>query len=95
MFNEQLKKLRKNSGINQIQLAEALGVTKQSISNWENDNILPSVEMLIQIANYFKVTTDFLLDLTTSHYLKTDGLTEVQISHIQNLINDLVVSNKL
>lgn len=94
MFNSQLKKLRTNSGINQIQLAEALGVTKQSISNWENDNILPSVEMLIKIADYFKVSTDYLLGLSSEHILKTDGLTELQISHIQSIINDFVTSNK-
>lgn len=94
MFNSQLKKLRTNSGINQIQLAEALGVTKQSISNWENDNILPSVEMLIKIADYFKVSTDYLLGLSSDHILKTDGLTELQISHIQSIINDFVTSNK-
>lgn len=94
MFNSQLKKLRTNSGINQIQLAEALGVTKQSISNWENDNILPSVEMLIKIADYFRVSTDYLLGLSSDHILKTDGLTELQISHIQSIINDFVTSNK-
>ncbi|MBQ0167548.1 MAG: helix-turn-helix transcriptional regulator [Treponema sp.] len=89
MFNEQIRELRQNAGINQAELARALGVTKQSVSNWENDNIMPSVEMLIKIAGYFNVTTDYLLGLSSTHVLLTDGLTEPQISHLQLLIKDL------
>ena len=76
-------------GINQIELAKHLGVTKQSISNWENDNIMPSVEMLVKIASFFNVSTDFLLGLSNKHVLNADGLTEPQVAHIQALINDL------
>ena len=47
MLNEQIRELRNIRGISQIQLANKLGVTKQSVSNWENDNILPSIEMLV------------------------------------------------
>ena len=53
MLGEQIKKLRIAKHINQVQLAEYLGVTKQSISNWENNNILPSVDMLKKIAQFF------------------------------------------
>lgn len=88
MISYQLKELRKNSGISQTELANALGVTKQSVSNWENDNILPSIEMLIKIAEYFNVSTDYLLGRSNNHYLITDGLSELQISHIQMIIND-------
>lgn len=54
MLNEQIRELRNIRGISQIQLANKLGVTKQSVSNWENDNILPSIEMLVKIANFLK-----------------------------------------
>lgn len=63
MLNEQIRELRNIRGISQIQLANKLGVTKQSVSNWENDNILPSIEMLVKIANFFEVSTDYLLGL--------------------------------
>ena len=39
MLNERIKELRTASGISQVELAEKLGVSKQSVSNWENDNI--------------------------------------------------------
>ncbi|MBR5933365.1 MAG: helix-turn-helix transcriptional regulator [Treponema sp.] len=89
MLSEQIKILRQNSGISQVELASALKVTKQSVSNWENDNIMPSIEMLVKIANFFSVSTDFLLGLSSEHYLKTDGLSKKQIAHIQALISDL------
>ena len=61
MFNERLKSIRESHSMNQIKLAQRLGVSKQSVSNWENDNIQPSIEMLIKIARLFSVSTDYLL----------------------------------
>ena len=61
MLNERIRELRIASGISQVELAEKLGVSKQSVSNWENDNIQPSIEMLVKIARVFNVSTDFLL----------------------------------
>lgn len=90
MLGEQIKKLRTNKRLSQIELANKLCVTKQSVSNWENENIMPSIEMLIRIAEIFGVTTDFLLGLSEKHTLNTDGLTELQIAHIQTLINDII-----
>ena len=54
MFPERIKYLRQTQGLNQVQLADKLGTTKQSISNWENDNIVPSVDMLEKIADFFR-----------------------------------------
>ena len=51
MINEKLKELRKDFNISQVTLAKELGVSKQCVSNWENDNILPSIDMLIKIIN--------------------------------------------
>ena len=89
MLNEQIRELRNIRGISQIQLANKLGVTKQSVSNWENDNILPSIEMLVKIANFFEVSTDYLLGLDKKRTLDVENLTEIQISHIQLIVNDL------
>ena len=90
MFGDQIKALRMCRGLNQVEMAKILGVTKQSVSNWENENIMPSVDMLIKIANFFSVSTDYLLGLSEKHALNTDGLSEPQIAHIQALINDIL-----
>ena len=63
MLNETIRNLRTARGISQVDLASELGITKQCVSNWENDNILPSIEMLVKISKYFKVSTDYLLGL--------------------------------
>lgn len=89
MLNEQIRELRNIRGISQIQLANKLGVTKQSVSNWENDNILPSIKMLVKIANFFEVSTDYLLGLDKKRTLDVENLTEIQISHIQLIVDDL------
>ena len=89
MLNEQIRELRNIRGISQIQLANKLGVTKQSVSNWENDNILPSIEMLVKIANFFEVSTDYLLGLDKKRTLDVENLTEIQISHIQLIVDNL------
>lgn len=88
MLNERIKSLRINKGINQVQLAQSLGVTKQSISNWENDNILPSIDMLCKIADYFSVSTDYLLCLDNKRTIDIENLSDEQISHIQAIIDD-------
>lgn len=89
MLNDRIKHLRLSKGINQVELANKLGVTKQSISNWENDNILPSIDMLCKIAKYFSVSTDYLLGFDDKRYLNVENLTDEQISHIQLLIDDI------
>ncbi len=94
MLGEQIKSLRIAHNISQVSLANQLGVTKQSVSNWENNNILPSIEMLKKIATYFCCTTDYLLELDNERvFIDTTGLTLEQIAHIQLLINDFRTLN--
>lgn len=94
MFAKQLKYLRQSKQLKQETLGNKLGVTKQSISNWENDNITPSVEMLAKIADFFDVSTDYLLGREKPanegiQLLDITGLTPVQIEHIRYLVDDL------
>ncbi len=94
MLNENIKKLRKLRGISQVELGKALHVSKQCVSNWENDNIQPSIEMLVKLAGYFDVSTDYLLDLNTRNYLALDGLTDEEVMHIKSVVQD-ILSRKL
>lgn len=91
MLNEEIAKLRKLKNISQVELANALGVTKQCISNWENDNVQPSVEMLMKLSNYFSVSTDCLLGLDNRKYLEITNLDDIRLMHIQQIINDITV----
>lgn len=89
MLNQRIRELRLARGINQVKLAEALGVTKQSVSNWENDNIQPSIEILMKLAEYFCVSTDYLLGLEEKTTLDASELSAEEIAHIQQIINDI------
>lgn len=81
--------LRQARNMSQVELAKLLGVTKQSISNWENDNIQPSIEMLKKLAAAFSVSTDYLLGLECSDYLDVSDLPPNVVAHIRQLIDDL------
>ena len=94
MLNERIKELRQSYGMSQVELAKHLGVSKQCVSNWENDNVLPSVDMLVQIAKYFRVTCDYLMGLENTQRIDIAGLTEDEIAHIKLLINDLLKSRR-
>ena len=89
MLSEKLREVRLSRGLSQVELAKQLGVTKQSVSNWENDNIQPSVDMLVKIAQCLSVSTDYLLELDAKTYIEVTGLTSREISHIQMIINDI------
>ena len=61
MLSRRIQELRASLGWSQVELAKRLQISKQTVSNWENDNIQPSEDMLIRIARLFGVTTDYLL----------------------------------
>ena len=56
MLNQRIRLLRQSRNMSQVELAKRLNVTKQSVSNWENDNIQPSIEMLIKLSEVFSVS---------------------------------------
>lgn len=89
MLNENIKRLRMAGNLTQVELAADLGVSKQCVSNWENDYIQPSIEMLKKIAKYFRVSTDFLLDLDDSQQVNVSGLSDHEIAHIRFIVEDL------
>lgn len=66
-----IKELRKDNNITQEQLAEALGVTNQAVSRWESETGYPDIEYIKPIADFFKVTTDYLLDNISNEKYKT------------------------
>ncbi len=60
-FNEKLQNLRKQKGLTQEELAEALYVSRTAISKWESGRGYPSIDSLREIAKFFSVTIDELL----------------------------------
>ena len=67
-FGELLRELREDKKITQKELAQKLCVTVGTISNYENDQHLPDIEKLIMLANFFNVSTDYLLGRSISRF---------------------------
>ena len=80
-IGEKITKLRIAKGLTQEELADELCITRQSISKWEMDQALPQIDKVIQICEYFGVSTDELLrekislscDNAKNKYFGTDG----------------------
>lgn len=89
MLGDVIKKLRVSYNLNQVQLAKSLSVSKQTVSNWENNNILPSIDMLVKLSDFFSVPTDYLLELDSRKFIEVSGLTDTQLAHIQQIIKDI------
>lgn len=94
MFGNRIKSLRLSYNLSQVQLAKQLSVSKQTVSNWENGYIQPSLDILIRIAEFFSVSTDYLLGLDDKTYIEITGLSAVQLTHIQQIINDITKKSK-
>lgn len=88
MLGQRIYELRTARGWSQVQLAEKLSITKQTVSNWKNDNIQPSIEMLIRIATLFNVSADYLLGLDSTICINADGLPIELITHLTQIIDD-------
>ncbi|MBR6385799.1 MAG: helix-turn-helix transcriptional regulator [Ruminococcus sp.] len=89
MFYERIKELRLSLGLTQVQFGRKLCVTKQCVSNWENCNLQPSIDMLTRIAETFSISADYLLGLSDKLTIDVSGLTNEQILHIQAVVSDL------
>lgn len=61
IFADKLITLRKKAGWSQEELAEQLGVTRQSVSKWEGAQSVPDIDKILQMSRLFGVTTDYLL----------------------------------
>ena len=64
MLSDQIRKYRKEKGLSQDELAEKLGVSRQSISLWENGQTQPTIENILALARIFNVSTDAILGNT-------------------------------
>jgi len=61
-LSDNLKKIRKENNLSQEELAEKLGVSRQSVSKWESGTSYPEMDKLLQIAKIFNVNIDELLN---------------------------------
>lgn len=81
-----IKELRKKNGFTQEKLAEALGVTFQSVSKWETNSTVPDISMIVPLAQLFNVSTDELLGMqSTKEKIKKQKYNEAYIKYKESL----------
>lgn len=89
-LGQKISDLRTQKGISQTELAEALDVSRQSISKWETDAALPEIDKLIALSRYFAVPVGTLLGLEeepTSEPSEDGELTETQLKMVQEIVD--------
>lgn len=63
-----VKKLRQEKNLTQAELAKILNLDQTTVSKWELEKALPDTQMLIKLAKFFDVSTDYLLGVSTLYY---------------------------
>ncbi|MBQ7978005.1 MAG: helix-turn-helix transcriptional regulator [Clostridia bacterium] len=64
IIGKRIKELRQEYGLSLQKLADAIGVDKHAIIYWEQETNEPKASYIVRLANFFNVTTDYLLGLT-------------------------------
>ncbi len=88
-FCDRLKALRTQAGMTQAQLAQRLGVTKSVVSFYELRERAPSPEVLVRIAQVFRVSTDYLLGVDRQDTIDVTGLCDRDIGLLRALADSL------
>lgn len=93
-FGENLKQLRKSRELTQKDFGAKVGLSKAVVSKYENGMGYPSFDVLVRIALYFGVTTDYLLGVARGKTVDVSELTDSQIAAIHQLIAEFKNANK-
>lgn len=93
-FGETLKHLRKSRDLTQKDFGAKVGLSKAVVSKYENGMGYPSLDMLVRIAQYFGVTTDYLLGIARGKTIDISDLSESQIAVIYQLIAEFKIANE-
>ena len=93
MVAERIKNLREQQGMTQAGLAKILGITRSSVNAWEMGISVPSTQYVVELADLFKVSTDYLLGVVQSASVSVSGLTEKDIQIVHSLICHLKSKN--
>lgn len=82
-IGENIKELRKDRAMTQEQLAEAMGVTVGAVYKWENSLSTPEIRLLVELADFFEVSVDYLLG-----YAVQKGGAEAAVERLDQLLKE-------
>ena len=93
-FGDKLKTLRTEAGMTQTELAKRLNITKSVVSYYELQERTPSPDVLIQLADIFHVTTDYLLGIDHKKMIDVSDLSDEDMHFLLITIETLRKKNK-
>lgn len=99
LFSEKLRKLRKENGLTQEELADKLNVSRQAITKWESGDGIPDIENLKQISILFNTTIDELVkedkDVKIEIKMNYNYVSEIEINHNKHFDINISKINEL
>lgn len=93
MVADRIKFLREQMQLTQTDLSKRLGITRSSVNAWEMGISTPSTQYIVELAEIFSVSTDYLLNISTSATVSVQGLTEDDVDLVYGLITHLRKKN--
>ena len=93
MGADRIKTLREQNNMTQCGLAKQLGITRASVNAWEMGISVPSTQYIVEMAQIFRVSTDYLLGVNKTVTVSVEGLTDQDIELIHSII--LHLRNKM
>ncbi len=83
-----IKSLREDRDLRQVDVASATGIDQRSLSNYETGKTNPDSYAIIKLAEFFNVTTDYLLGVSNTSFTDSKGIV-FELEHIKQRINEI------
>lgn len=93
MVADRIRTLREQKGYTQTELAKRLKITRSSVNAWEQGISVPSTQYVVELAEVFKVSTDYLLCVDNTATVSVAGLDEKDIQIVHSLVTHLREKN--
>ncbi len=93
MISDRIKDLRELNNMTQAELARQLGITRSSVNAWEIGISIPSTQYIVELAQTFGVSTDYLLCVESTATISVSGLDEDDLRLVSMLVNHLKQKN--
>ena len=89
MIADRIRSLREQNKKTQTEIAKQLGITRSSVNAWVMGISIPSTQYIVELANIFHVSTDYLLGISSTATVSVAGLSDKDIELINRIIMHL------
>ena len=94
MIADRIKQVRERNKMTQAELAKRIGITRSGVNAWEMGISVPSTQYLVELAQMFNVSTDYLLGVEKTLSIDATGLYESDVMVVQELVEHLRRKNR-